>query len=102
MHPPAVGRTTLPLVDWLSGFLTHENAQGYMPTQTLIEHWDGQRWNILPSADSSIYPQSHGSFLFSIVALSPQNAWAVGDIMTKEPGASLTLIEHWNGSTWSL
>ena len=22
--------------------------------------------------------------------------------MTKEPGASLALIEHWNGSTWSL
>jgi len=66
--------------------------------QPLIQHWNGSRWSVVPSP--RIGDESH---LVAITAISANDAWAVGYY---SPNLNLTsgwtLIEHWNGSRWSM
>src|SRR5205085_8775844 len=57
--------------------------------RTLIEHWDGNQWSIVPSPNNS---PSHNQ-LSAITAISPTDVWAVG---------YFALIEHWDGNQWSV
>lgn len=77
---------------------------GIYDDESLIEHWNGARWNIVPTPDLS----SQGNYgLFGIAAISASDVWAVGAI---SPGYQHffrgvgvhTLIEHWDGSHWSV
>ena len=65
--------------------------------QTLALHWDGTSWQLIPSAN---VPGSNNE-LYGVVALGPNDVWAVGYWGNAASGFS-TLIEHWNGSTWSV
>ncbi len=62
-----------------------ENEVGSKPP---VVHWDGSSWTAIPQAAPA------GS-LFSVVAISTNDAWAVGR------GAA-PLTEHWDGSRWTL
>jgi len=78
---------------WAVGL--HENIDD--SDQTLIEHWDGSKWSIIPSPN-------HGSdfnYLTGIAAVSTNNIWAVGGYASA-PRTGQTLIEHWDGSKWSI
>lgn len=68
-------------------------------TQALVEHWNGSSWNIVPTPSIGL-----DNSLSSITALSPTNVWAVGDYTTQygKGMQSHTLVEHWNGSSWSV
>jgi hypothetical protein len=57
---------------------------------TLVEHWDGTSWSIVPAA-------SFPGVLYAVAALGPDDVWAVGS--ENYPGRGL--IEHWNGTTWT-
>jgi hypothetical protein len=87
---------TSPVNAWAIG--DSNNGFSY---QTLIEHWNGRTWKIVPSPTPDGDDQ-----LFSGAAVSARNAWAVG--MTypsycSNGGPSCgTLIEHWNGRRWSV
>jgi hypothetical protein len=66
----------------------------------LTEHWNGSRWTAVPDA-------SHGLLqceLNAVTTISASDAWAVGTYLQLFPGhdvgAILTLIEHWNGTSW--
>jgi hypothetical protein len=65
--------------------------------QTLVVHWDGTSWSLIPSAN---VPGANNE-LYGVVALGPDNAWAVGYSGNAAFGF-FTLVEHWNGSTWSV
>lgn len=74
-------------------------ATGPHPGTTLIEHWDGQRWQIVPSPNG---PAGNG-ILSAVAAVSANDAWAAGSYFTPEGGGgSRTLIEHWDGSAWKV
>jgi hypothetical protein len=75
---------------WAAG--TTRNSGG--TTQTLIEHWDGSSWTVVPSPS----PGTTGNGLASVRALSPTDIWAVGVFSTSS--VDKTLILHWNGTTW--
>jgi hypothetical protein len=65
------------------------------PFHTLIEHWDGARWSVVPSPS----PGPKGDELFGVSAASPNDAWAVG----QQQGGSFpskALVEHWDGHSW--
>ncbi len=62
--------------------------------QTLIEHWDGQSWQLVSSSNTG----AMGSTLIGVVAISKDNVWAVGGLI----GETMPLIEHWNGRAWSM
>jgi hypothetical protein len=71
---------------------------GTLPSRTLIQHWDGTQWSIVPSPS----PDTQLNELRGVAALSANDAWAVGyrsGIQTESPIE--TLILHWDGSDWS-
>jgi len=65
---------------------------------TLIEHWDGTAWSIVPSPSPSA-----NSNLSKIACTSAADCIAVGGFGNLgNPSSPRTLIEHWNGTAWSL
>ena len=76
-------------------------AVGYQTTRsgdqaTLIEHYDGATWTIVPSPN----PASVASYLSAVVAVAPNDVWAAGHYL----GSSnyRTLVEHWDGIAWTI
>src|SRR5262249_34654691 len=61
---------------------------------TLIEHWDGPRWQEQPSRDGP--RPGADSQLVAVAALSRSSAWAVGSNEGPVP-----LIERWDGVRWT-
>lgn len=79
---------------WAAGYST-DAVSGQ--DRTLIEHWDGSAWSIVPSPNpaGSIY-----NFVWGIEAVSANDVWMMGRSYT---GAAYpTLIEHWDGSAWRI
>ncbi len=68
--------------------------------QTLIEHWNGSAWSIVPSPNPP--PNFANVELDGVFALSSSNVWAVGFFDDPSGSTRFTLIEHWNGSSWSV
>jgi hypothetical protein len=68
---------------------------------TLVEHYDGARWMIVPGAP--LFPPSatYTSFLTGVAALATSDVWAVGAVVNPQAQRYETLIEHWNGTAWS-
>src|SRR6266536_3205590 len=69
--------------------------------QTLIEHWNGTSWSVVTSPS----PATGNNELFSVSAASASSIWTVGFLTNNTSGQTpndQTLIEHWNGSSWSV
>lgn len=64
---------------------------------TLVEHWNGKTWKVVPSPNRSTFTQ-----LEDVAAVSAKNVWAVGFYVPPGTGHPKTLIEHWNGKRWSV
>jgi acyl-coenzyme A synthetase/AMP-(fatty) acid ligase len=66
--------------------------------QTLVEHWKGHTWQIVPGPTHS----STTTVALRGVAAAPhdEDVWAVGD--SEQSNSSFTLVEAWNGSTWRI
>jgi hypothetical protein len=71
---------------------------------TLTEHWDGTRWSIVPSPNPPPRPLTSrpSAYFTDVAAVSPDDVWAVGATTNQNPGAANTLIEHWDGTSWSV
>jgi hypothetical protein len=74
-----------------------QGQRSFNDTQIAVEHWNGSAWSRSPAPDASF-----NDALFGVAAFSPANAWAVGGWDTGGTGLNHTLIEHWNGSAWSI
>ena len=62
--------------------------------RTLVEHWNGTTWSVVPSANPS-----GGGRLSGISCLTNAHCVAVG---ASSAASSTTLVERWNGTTWSV
>lgn len=73
-------------------------AVGQVGSLVLTEHWDGTSWSQVsaPTPGSSSY-----SIFVSVSASATNDVWAVGSF-TNSKGKSQALIEHWDGSSWSI
>ena len=74
--------------------------------ETFSDHWNGSTWTVVPMP---LVTGSDTLFTYQISsadAISPSNVWVVGgsgDNASPYGGTpSNTLIEHWNGSAWSV
>jgi hypothetical protein len=86
---------TSPSSAWAVGYYTSAaSPQG----QTLIEHWNGTSWKVQKSMNPG--GASEENSLYGVAATSATNAWAVGRYYNGS--AYQTLIEHWNGSAWTV
>lgn len=90
---------------WAVGFRPQPGGPAYTK-QTLIEHWNGSSWSIVPSPNPpSTFPEVE---LDGVVALATNDVWAVGygenpaiPLGSGSP-ADITVIEHWDGTSWSI
>jgi hypothetical protein len=69
--------------------------------KTLVEHFNGTSWSIVPSPSFATGGDGVFNTLNGVAAVASNNVWAVGS-HTASNGAYLTLIERWNGSAWSV
>ena len=65
--------------------------------ETLVEHWNGDHWRVVKSPNAGTNPYNT---LTSVDAVSSSDAWAVGSYRTAT--SRKTLIERWNGNSWSV
>jgi S-layer homology domain len=72
----------------------------YNPTvgQTLVEHWDGSAWSIISSPNLG----SGDNLLLAVAAVSPSDVWSVGEYYAASGAPTQTLVEHWDGSAWTV
>jgi hypothetical protein len=82
-----------PALAWAVGYY----ASGKFQQQTLIEHYNGTAWSVVPSPS----PGALQNVLYSVAAITDNDAWAVG-AQQDSSGLWHTLTEHWNGSAWSV
>lgn len=79
---------------WAVGNSASEGA----PLRTLIEHWDGTHWSVVDSPNVG----SDDNNLLGVAATSPQDVWAVGRYFSFSTSTTQTLLEHWDGTHWSI
>ena len=72
-------------------------AVGTQGSRPLIERWNGSVWSVVPAADTP-----DGSALYGVAAISFTNVWAVGGIPTGGGPGARPLIEHWDGTAWTV
>ncbi len=95
-YDPLEGVATVSTSDvWAVGYSGNCNS---IAEKTLIEHWNGSSWSIVPSPNPYTSQELHG-----ITAVSANDIWAVGEYysQSKNGGMYGPLIEHWNGTMWS-
>src|SRR5207249_1903346 len=78
---------------WAVGYYTDG------PQRTLVEHWDGAQWSVIPSPNASTL----NNILRGVAAISANDVWAVGSYMYYPyEGISFgTLALHWDGNNWN-
>jgi len=85
---------------WAVGYFADPSLSSNRPGRysTLIEHWDGASWTVIPSPDP--YPGAD-NFLNDVVAVSPNDVWAVGGTGDIFPNRGDAFILHWDGHRWT-
>jgi hypothetical protein len=72
------------------------------PTRTQIEHWDGASWTVVPSPNVGGTSTFATSTLSGVAAVSANDIWAVGSFTDTSTGFQQTLVEHWDGKSWTV
>jgi hypothetical protein len=72
------------------------------PIQTLIEHWDGMSWSVVPSPNPNGGSSNGNNVLSGIAAVAATDIWAAGYTTDPSTGLQQTLTEHWDGTSWSV
>lgn len=80
--------------DCIAAGSTNDNT-GH-PPRTLIEHWDGTRWLVEPSPNTSAQVND----LWAVSCAGASECTAVGD--SGSPGPETTLILRLSGTTWTI
>ncbi len=80
---------------WAVGWYLDPNSE----LETLSMRWDGSAWTLVETPNVG----TNGDALYGVAAVSSSEAWAVGSA-AGEPDTytSTTVVEHWNGSAWSV
>ena len=78
---------------WAVGYFVN----GKFQQQTLIEHFNGSVWSVVPSPS----PGALQNILYGVAAISSSDVWAVGG-QEDSMGVWHTLTEHWDGFAWSV
>jgi hypothetical protein len=86
--------TLTPTDAWAVGY---SRATPYSSPRTLILHWDGAAWRVVPSPN----PGPTDNVLYGVTALAADDAWAVGWYYDAQR-VGRPLIAHWDGARWSV
>jgi hypothetical protein len=84
---------------WAVGY--YQSGTCVCNERTLSEHWNGSSWTLVAT------PNARASFgdydvLKGTSAVTASNVWAVGYAGNVSSSNDTALIEHWNGTAWSI
>ena len=80
-------------------------AVGYRSTsvetyRSLVEHWNGQRWEISPTP--TLVRHAYRSTLESVSFAAPDDGWAIGYATYGDQGEfAKSAALHWDGTSWT-
>jgi len=77
------------------------DTHGVAPINTLVEQWNGSAWAIVPSPNSMPSSSSENE-LESVSCDGTGFCMAAGFSVASGAGTDKTLVEEWNGSSWSI
>ncbi|AHI00194.1 hypothetical protein [Kutzneria albida] len=63
---------------------------------TLIEHWDGRVWTVVPGPN----PGTRGNVLYGVATAGREDVWAVGSSQDVDSDP-VPLVQHWDGHAWT-
>jgi hypothetical protein len=84
---------------WAVGNIVEQVQGGPSPEVAAIAHFNGKTWSIVTS------PSIPNTFLDAATAVSADDIWAVGGqetIRDQQVTSSKTLVEHFDGTSWSV
>jgi hypothetical protein len=106
-------------VGWISSFDSASDGWAFAPpfqsfasfSDAVAEHWHDGRWTLTPlqTTPQETFPGGvpKGQIVRAAAALSPDDAWAVGELGQGDLGfeehydlPDTPLIEHWDGAQW--
>jgi hypothetical protein len=88
---------------WAVGFSTPVAAPKQAATLTLIEHFDGTSWAVVPSPNVGPNSVDQSNRLLGLTANSANDIWAFGSYFAADgSGRQMTLLLHWDGIVWSI
>jgi len=82
---------------WAVGDSGDLDGVGGTSTTTLIEHYNGTSWSVVPSPTTGTVPMLNG-----VSGAGSSSAWAVGYDTPAGGTQSQTLTLNWNDSAWSI
>jgi len=74
----------------------HGDDFATLRSRTLIEHWDGARWRIVPSPNPA--GPDDPNRLFAVLAVAADGVWAVGE----QGSGPESLILRYDGTAWTV
>jgi len=80
---------------WTAGYYDNDNR---VLSQALTKHWDGSAWSIVSTPNIG----ENANYIDAVAAESSSDVWAVGYHDNPGTGPKRTLIEHWDGTSWSV
>jgi hypothetical protein len=88
---------------WAVGFSTPVAPPKQAATQTLIEHFDGTSWAVVPSPNVGPNRANQSNRLLGLAANSANDIWAFGSYFAADgSGHQMTLLLHWDGTSWTI
>ena len=95
--------------DWLYGVAAVSSSEAWAvgttagpwdtyTSTTLIEHWTGSAWSVVPSPNPADDPIYGANQLYDVKAFAPNDVWAVGWYWI--PIGSAPLVVQWDGRRW--
>jgi hypothetical protein len=88
---------------WAVGFSTPVAPPKQAATLTLIEHFDGTNWTVVPSPNVGPNSMYQSNRLFGLTANSSTDIWAFGSVFAADgSGHQATLLLHWDGTSWTI
>ena len=88
---------------WAVGFSTPVAPPKQAATLTLIEHFDGTSWAVVPSPNVGPNSANQSNRLLGLTANSANDIWAFGSYFAADgSGHQLTPLLHWDGASWTV
>jgi hypothetical protein len=88
---------------WAVGFSTPFAPPKQAATLTLIEHFDGTSWAVVPSPNVGPNSRNQSNRLLGLTANSANDIWAFGSYFAADrSGHQMTLLLHWDGTSWAV
>ncbi len=79
---------------WAVGHTTQTTGGG--PFGPLLEHWDGTSWSVVQGLDIGTVAELNG-----LAGTGTNDIWVVGCTLADGRGGRRTVIQHYDGVTWS-